>query len=202
MKFIRAIARSEKSTQGIEMQLPVQGNEAIWDLLATRILQLLETIKRYRLHSLIAVDHHSQKSTVLRGGNHWLFPIQEVTIDVSNSGHITMLLQGNEGRLHWPSMSAADVQAMKSAGHQTRCHWCAGEASESTEGEVPTCPVCHQASESLRFDDIELRATFRLPDGSQWQKITPTDALCVSDPVQSRGGQSSLMAPDHPVLRA
>lgn len=202
MKFIRAIARSKRSTQGIEMLLPVQGNAAIWDLLATRILQLIETVKRYRLHSLIAVDHHNQDSTVLRGENHWLFPIEEVTIDVSDHGHISMLLEGNEGRLHWPSMSAADVQAMTSAGHQTRCHWCAGEASESTEGEVPTCPVCHQASESLRFDDIELRATFRLPDGSQWQKITPTDALCVSDTEQNRGGQSSFMAPDHQVLRA
>ena len=196
MKFIRAIARSDTNTGDIELQLPVKGNEAIWLLLADRIQSLLDVLKRERIYNLIAVDHHKSTDTVLQGSNHWMFPIHEVVIDISATGHISLLLQSKQGRLHWPAMTLSDLHVMKAAGQKTVCAWCACEGITPIEGAASACAACSKEAEALRFADIDLRGAFRTSDGSHWQKITLDDALCTAGGSEHQAGQSTPFPKD------
>lgn len=115
MKFVKAIARREGKT-GTEMLLPIQGNEVIFAKLAARLMQLQQAIKRDRIYNLLAVDHHPV-SDVIRGANHFTFHLLESNLDISCNGHVSLVLISKDGgKLHWPKMPQADIEAMCLAG--------------------------------------------------------------------------------------
>ena len=188
MKFVKAIARREGKT-GVEMLLPIQGNETIFGKLAARLVQLQAVVKRERIHNLIAVDFHPV-TDIVRAANHFTFHLHETNIDVSASGAVNLLLMSKDGsRLHWPKMSQADIDAMKQPENALRCTWCAGDLVQADGAQE--CPVCHRAPKKTTFQDIDRWSMFKLPDGSSWQKITPDDALCMSNGREHLAGQSA-----------
>lgn len=139
MSLLKAIARRD-GKPSFEMLFPVQGNEAIFGRLATRILGLQATLKRERLHTLIAVDYFTAADAI-RSQNGVNFLLCESNIDMSGNKHLSLLLVSKCGMsLHWPKLTDADIQAMKQP-EVDRCKWCAGPMVESASG--PECPVCH-----------------------------------------------------------
>lgn len=190
MKFVKAIARREGKS-GTEMLLPIQGNEAIFAKLAARLQQLQQAIKRDRIYNLLAVDHHPV-TDIIRGPNHFTFHLHESNIDISANGHVNLLLMSKDGgKLHWPRMAQVDIDAMSQPEGAQRCTWCAGELVEADSGSH--CPVCHAAPRQTKFQDLDLWSIFKLPDGSQWKKITTHDALCTA------GGRENLVGLSGPI---
>jgi hypothetical protein len=103
LQFVKTIA-SREGKPGVEMLLPIQGNEAIFGKLAARIIQLQAAIKRERVYNLLALDYHPTTDTIC-GANHFTFQVHESNIDVGTSGSVTLLLMSRDGgRLHWPKM--------------------------------------------------------------------------------------------------
>lgn len=196
MKFVKAIARREGKT-GTEMLLPIQGNEAIFAKLAARLQQLQQAIKRDRIYNLLAVDHHPV-TDIIRGANHFTFHLHESNIDISANGHVNLLLMSKDGgKLHWPRMTQADIEAMSQPEAAQRCAWCAGELVDA--GTDKECPVCQGARRQSQFQDLDLWSMFKLPDGSHWKKITPTDALCLAGGRENLAGQSAPIPKDQAV---
>lgn len=196
MKFIKTIARRDGNV-GVEMRLPIQGNQAIFGKIAARIRQVQAAIKRDRLYNVLAVDYHPA-TDIIRGSNHFEFHLHESNFDVSGSGHISLALMSKDGgRLHWPRMSNADLNAMTQPEHANRCAWCGGEVHDAANGLQ--CPVCQGATGPSTFQDIDLLTMFKLPDGSSWKKITTDDAICLSSGQQSHAGQSAPIPKDQEV---
>jgi len=198
MQFIAAISRASASSAGAQAHVPVEGNELILNLLARRVLRLQETLQNERLHSLLAEDHFGA-GNVLEISPNWRVSLSKSSFDVSKS-NTSLLLESKDGaRIHFPSLSKSDLQIMKSAQEKLHCEWCAGELVKTSGDDAPACPVCHSANDKTQFGDIDLRGVFKLADGSRWQKITRSEALCVAGAGETHAGQSSPIHKDQDV---
>lgn len=198
MQFIAAISRTSASSAGSQAHVPVEGNERILNLLARRVLRLQETLQSERLHSLLAEDHFGADN-VLEISPNWRVSLSKSSFDVSKS-NTSLLLESKDGaRIHFASLSKSDLQIMKSSQEKIYCEWCAGELVKATGDDAPACPVCHKANDKTQFGDIDLRGVFKLADGSRWQKITPSEALCVAGAGETQEGQSSPIHKDQEV---
>lgn len=196
MKFVKAIARRDGKT-GVEMLLPIQGNESVFAKIAARLRQLQDTVKRERIYNLLAVDYHPV-TDIVRGPNHFTFHLHESNFDISASGHVALLLMSKDGgRLHWPKMVKADIDAMAQTESEQRCAWCGGELAGTGAGNE--CPACHDPRRQSKFQDLDLWSMFKLPDGSHWKKITPHDAVCLANGRESLAGQSGPIPKDQEV---
>lgn len=196
MKFVKAIARREGKT-GTEILLPIQGNEVIFGKIAARLLQLQQALKRDRIYNLLAVDHHPV-SDIIRGANHFTFQLLESNFDISANGHVSLVLMSKDGgRLHWPKMTQAEIEAMSQPKAARSCAGCAGELVDAVAGKE--CPACQGAHRKSHFQDLDLWSMFKLPDGSRWKKITPTEALCLAGGRKHLAGKSAPIPKDQEV---
>ena len=187
MSFVKAIARRD-GEPGAEMLVPIHGNEVIFGKLSVRLRHLLDVMKHSRLHSLIAVDRLAP-TDIIRGEREFAFHVCEACIEVSASGHLSLLLTGRDDtRLHWPQMTITDLEVMASGGSRTHCSWCGVDLVQA--GSDAACPACRSEQRQEAFLGLRLWEMFQLPDGSTWQKITPNDAWCLRGGPKGRAGQS------------
>lgn len=189
MSSVKAIARRD-GEPGVEMLVPIQGNELIFRKLAVRLRQLQDVLRSGRLHSLIALDSHAL-TDVIRGEHGYAMHVRESYFELSATGHTSLLLTSKDGaRLHWPSLTRKDIEAMSSAGEiATYCSWCGINLVQA--GGEGACPACRSVQSQTAFNGLSLWELFQLPGGSIWQKITPNDALCVAGGPDGKVGQSS-----------